>query len=591
MCYRLLLLLAILTSFAACKTDPAPAAGPYSPPPLSEVEFKYQGEEVRIGLPIKPDNLNPLLTTSRVGRYVNDLIFQRLNGQDPETLEPIPALASLPDTRRESNGSVSYAYVLNEEATWPNGLPVTAADVVFSLKLALNPLVGGGAYRPYLESVSNVVTSPADERRFRVVTDKPYLLAQESIGDLVIYPEYVYDPEYVLRGLRMSDLANEAKAERLVENNEEVKAFSEAFNELATSRKPEDLVGSGPYAFASWENDQEIVLERRDDYWAEDTRSSLLQAGASGVTFKMIDDETAMANALRDELIDVVVNLGVDQFKTLREEPFLLDRYEFTTVPSNKYFGILFNQQHPLFRDVATRRALTKLVDVDALIEQLFPGGLATRVVGPVLPAKSYYNDDLSLIDYDPQAAAEELTAAGWQDSNGDGTVDRDIDGERQELAVDFLIFPSPTSEAVGTLVAEWAAEAGVKINVVTKEPRALYGDLNKGDFAMSILGQGFSPTADDFTQSWASDAVPPNGTNRGGFADKEADRLMDKIRVTLDADEREPLYRRLQEIIYANQPMVFLFSPQERLVVSRRLKYTPSAVAPNVLLNTLTAR
>ena len=589
MCYRLLLLLSVLTCFASCKTDPAPATGPYSPPPVSDVAFKYQGEEVRIGLPIKPDNLNPLLTTSRVGRYVNDLIFQRLNGQDPETLEPIPALASLPDTRRESNGSVSYAYVLNKDATWPNGLPVTAADVVFSLKLALNPLVGGGAYRPYLESVSNVVTSPADERRFRVVTDKPYLLAQESIGDLVIYPEYVYDPAYVLRGLRMSDLANEAKAERLVEN--EVKAFSEAFNELASSREPADLVGSGPYEFVTWENDQEIVLQRRDDYWAEGTRNPHLRAGAPGVTFKMIGDETAMANALRDELIDVVVNLGVDQFKNLREEPYLLDRYDFTTVPSNKYFGMLFNQQHPLFRDVATRRALTKLVDVDALIEQLFPGGLATRVVGPVLPAKSYYNDELALIDYDPQAATAELAAAGWADTNGDGTVDKEIDGERKELAFDFLIFPSPTSEAVGTLVAEWAAEAGVTINVVTKEPRALYGDLNKGNFAASILGQGFSPAADDFTQSWASDAVPPNGTNRGGFADAEADRLMDKIRVTLEAEEREPLYRRLQEIIYENQPMVFLFSPQERLVVSRRLRYTPSAVAPNVLLNTLTAR
>ena len=147
----------------------------------------------------EPDNLNPLLTTASISRYIHEMIFQPLNLLDPENLQPVPCLAGLPDVAQQPGGQVSYAYAIDPTATWPNGLSVTAADVVFSMKLLLNPLTGSGAYRPYLAMVDNVVTTPSDEHRFKVVTDGPYVLSQQAIGDIRVYPEYVYDPERVLR--------------------------------------------------------------------------------------------------------------------------------------------------------------------------------------------------------------------------------------------------------------------------------------------------------------------------------------------------------------------------------------------------------
>jgi len=104
----------------------------------------------------------------------------------------------------------------------------------------------------------------------------------------------------------------------------------------------------------------------------------------------------------------------------------------------------------------------------------------------------------------------------------------------------------------------------------------------------MFILGQGFDPNPDEFTQVWASTSVPPNGTNRGGFSNAEADRLIKQIKVTLDADEREPLYRRFQEIVYENQPFIFLFSPLDRVVVSKRFEFEPKSMTPNLSFNDL---
>ena len=226
------------------------------------------------------------------------------------------------------------------------------------------------------------------------------------------------------------------------------------------------------------------------------------------------------------------------------------------------------------------------MVNVDVLIDQLFPGGLATRVVGPVLPNRGYYNTALDPVDYDPEAASTALAEAGWSDTNGNGTLDKEIDGKRTEFAFDFLIFPSSTSESIGTLIAEWAAQVGIEINVVAKDPRALYAQLNGGDFSSALIGQSFSASVDDFTQGWASSSLPPEGSNRGAFANQEADRLLRQIRVTLDENERLPLYQRFQEIVHEEQPMIFLFSPRERLVVSRRLEFTPLPTTPNLLFN-----
>jgi peptide/nickel transport system substrate-binding protein len=418
---------------------------------------------------------------------------------------------------------------------------------------------------------------------------KPYILAQQSIGSTVIYPEYAYDPDLLLRNVSLSDLTNQPKAEQMAEANEDLKKFAAVFNDVAMATEPQKIIGSGPYELEEWNAGQRMTLKLRENYWAKGDRSSVLMAKPDKIVFDFITDANTMTNALRDELVDVAMNLGVDQFKEIRDDEYLNQRFDFTTVNSTNYFGILLNQQNPLLRDAKTRRALAHLVDVDVLIDQLLPG-LATRVNGPVLSGKSYYAG-LPNIEYDPAKAEELLTAAGWADTNGDGTLDKDIDGSRQELSMQFLVFPSATSASVGALVSEWAKEVGVDIEVVQQAPAALYGELDKGNFTMSLLGMGMEPNPDEFTQVWASTSVPPNGSNRGGFANKEADRLINQIAGTMSANARDPLYRRFQDIVYENQPMVFLFSPATRLVVSKRLKYSTTSLAPGIDFNAMEAK
>lgn len=581
---RLFFCLLLAVTLFACGPDPKSSVET-----SAETAAREASTTLRIATRVEPNSLNPFLTTQADARQVRELIFQTLNSMDPVTFEAVPQLASTPDVQKEAGGEVAYSYKIDERATWPNGTPVTSADVVFSLKAVLNPLVPAGPYRTYYYNISNIITSPGDEYRFRVVTNRPYILAQESLGSLVVYPEYAYDPDHLLRDIRLTDLTNEKTAARLAETNEKLKQFAEAFNDVALATEPDKIIGSGPYRLTEWIPGQKLTLEKRENYWADGERSTVLMAKPKKIVFDVIPDANTMANALRDDLIDVALGIGVDQFKEIRDDEYLKERFDFSTVNSTNYFGMLMNQQNPLLRDAKTRRALAHLVDVDVLIDQLLPG-LATRVNGPVLPGKSYYAD-LPAIDYNPAKAEALLAEAGWADTNGDGTLDKEIDGSRQEFSFQFLVFPTATSASVGALVSEWAKEAGIDIEVVQQAPAALYGELDKGNFVMSLLGMGMDPNPDEFTQVWASTSVPPNGSNRGGFSNPEADKLIKQIAVTLKASERDPLYRRFQEIVYENQPMVFLFSPATRLVVSKKFRYSTTALAPGLDFNAMEGR
>lgn len=590
MFHRFFFCLCLAAAFISCKQDKADTAvadGLVSP---QGVVYKHNDNAVRIALRAEPTTLNPLLAVDASTRYVREMIFQTLNSRDPETLESVPLLASVPDVEKEASGGVAYSFLIDEAAKWPNGMPVTAADVIFSLKVVLNPLVDAGQYRPYYEMVSGVVTSPNNERRVRIQTKRPYLLAEESLASLPVYPEYAYDPEGLLRGVSLATLTNPTAAQRLAEKGGPLKAFADRFNDPATGRDADKIVGSGPYQLTNWEDGQRVTLTKREDYWAADRSDPWLAAGPDEIVFNIIADNATMVNALRDEAVDVVVSMSVDQFKEVRDDEYLNERYEFETVQSLAYFGLLYNMNNPLFRDAKTRRALAHLTDVDAMIEQLLPG-LAARVSGPVLPGKSYYNNDLKLIDYDPGKAAALLAEAGWSDTNGDGTLDKEINGTREEFRFDFMTPASPTSIAIATLFKDWLRDAGIDMNVSQQDRRAMGGALAKGNFAMAILGQGFNPTPDEFTQVWASTSVPPNGSNRSGFNNAEADRLIKEIKVTLDAKDRDPLYRRFQEIIYEEQPMIFLFSPLDRVVVSKRFEYAPKSTSPNLNFNDLTRK
>ncbi len=579
--FRLLLLFSLIGTMVSCVGETTPT---------EEFPTDRSKNEVRIVLKSEPPTLNPLLSVQSITRYVSEQIFQTLNHQNPRTYELEPCLASLPTVELLPAGVIAYSYRIDSLARWPNGLRVTAQDVIFSLKLVLNPDVDAGPYRSYYSMISDVEVTSSDSLSFRVLTKRPYILSAQAIGDLYIFPKYAYDPQGLMDDIALSGLADPILADQLRRSDKRLSQLAESFNSPQSGYDPDQIVGSGPYELDSWEPGQRIRLRLREDYWAKDYRESYMKAVPEVLSFEIISDNTTTANALRDQLVDVVIDMPIDQFLTLRGEPYLQDIFDFVSIPSFRYYSILLNQDDPLLEDSLTRRALAHLVDVELIMDKFFPN-LARRITGPVLPSKEYYNKELVPLAFDPEKARLLFAEAGWSDTNNNGILDKLIEGERRELSFNLLSFTNPTSEGISLFVAENARKVGVDMQVVRQESRTLIEKLNSGNFTASFYGLGFEPSPDDFSQLWSSTSVPPSGTNRGNFRNSEADSLIRQIAATTDSIKRAPLYKRFQEIVYKNQPMIFLYSPHASLIIAKRLEYDLVSLAPNLQFNAIQVR
>ena len=547
---------------------------------IDGIDFKNKDNTVYIRLPAEPDRLNPTLTTNGYSRYVFANVFQELLSFDPVTLKEVPILAkSRPQVEITKEG-VNYTYELFDNATWSDGQPVTAQDVLFSLKAVFNLNVTQAApYRPGFFFVTDVIADPTNNKKFTVYTNEPYFLAETSINGTSILPAHIFDPNNLMGKYSLADMIN--NGEELAEEAD-MKAFAELFTSAPYSRDGDKLIGSGAYQVKSWEEGLSITLAKIDNWWAESGHPHTA-AYPDSLVFRVIIDPATSINALKDELIDVSVQVDASDFVDLQTNEFVSEHYNFHTPDSYIYFYIAFNNDHPKLEDKRVRRAFAHLVDLDFLINEEYHG-LATRMNNtPVLPSKSYFDSNLKEINLDIEKAKTLLSEAGWQDSNNNGTVDKEIDGELIEMELDYFISPgSKFGKIMAELIQDNAIQAGVQINIIPRNFRTvLEEDVRPRTYHIFTLAASGYPVPDDFNQLWHTSSNTPRGSNRVQFGNAESDAIIDKIRITLDEDKRADLYKQFQKIIYDEQPMVFLFAPKERIIISKRFDATTTSLRP----------
>ncbi|MCB0550888.1 MAG: hypothetical protein KDD19_25185 [Phaeodactylibacter sp.] len=596
---RSISLLAILfLLLAACKGDKKPQEETIDPS-----IFKNQDNTVYTRLPAEPDRLNMLLSTNVYARVVNEQLFLYLLHFDPKTLELTPQLAkSRPSieeiTEGPYQGGVAYTFEIHEEAAWDNGQPITGKDFEFTLKALFNPKVNAANIRAYLDYIRDIEIDAGNPRKFTVLTDKKYIIGETAVSNIPILPEYVYDPNGWMKNVPLNHLTDTAYVSQLTgpavpngqlaQESQAVQDFADAFNSPQYSREKGFIVGSGPYEFEEWVTGQRIVLNRKKGWWGDKLadRFPLLQAYPEKLSFLIIPDQSAAVTALKDQQIDVTGQIDAKDFVDLRENEMVNQLYNLHTPSSLVYYFVAMNNKKPRLADKRVRRALAHLVDVPALIEDLFYG-LAERTVGPFHPAKSYYNKGLAPIEYNPEKARALLAEAGWEDTNGNGIVDKEINGELVEMELEYKVSSAGKfANSQALLFQNDAKKAGVKVNIVAKEFTVLIDDAKKRDYELYSGAWAQDPVIDDPKQLWHSESDTPDGGNRVSFSNAEADRLIEEIRVALDEDKRYQLYQEFQELIYEEQPYIFLFAPLERIAISKRFKAEPTARRPGYLVN-----
>ena len=314
------------------------------------------------------------------------------------------------------------------------------------------------------------------------------------------------------------------------------------------SRKP---VGSGPFRFVRAEQDHEVVIARNNDYWGE-------KAKLRSVRFMVVPDTTTRALELRKGSADIAINaFPADLVLTLEHDPNLA----VLRAPGTVLAYMAFNLRDPILKDARVRQALAYAIDRRPLLEYL--QRRFARPANSVLPPESWaHNGDVPAYSPDPAHAGQLLEQAGFPMVNG----------------VRFhLTMKTSTDESTRLMAAvlqQQLRQAGIALDIRTFEFATFFSDVTHGLFQLySLRWIGGNEDPDIFEYVFHSGKFPPNGANRGYFANPRVDALIDQARRELDQNTRKQLYAEIQRVLADQLPYINLWYFDNVLVHSKRVR------------------
>ncbi len=556
-------LVAILAFFSNCNGDATSGPTEISP------------EKVSVHLLDDINGVNFQTSRGAGSTIVSFNTHQSMYQMDPKTYEMIPVLAKEKGTVRVENDTMKIDFEIRPEASWDNGDPITGHDLVFTAKLILAPKTNNKRFRLAVDYIDDILVDEANPKKFTVVCNRKYFLAETSLANnLSFFPSYVYDPEGILKKYSFKQLADPEQSKKLNEDEELIR-FAEAFN--SDKFRSEVCVGSGPYAFDRWEKGQKVVLKKKENWWGQKVDAKLrenpwFQASPKEIVFTVVNDETAAVNALRGGDLDAMQAVPPRDFVTkLGQDDLFKEKNYMFTPPIFFYDFIAINLKDERFSDVRVRKAFAHLMDVEKLIESELEG-LGQRVNSFAHPtAKALQNDELTVYEYNLDKAKALLAEAGWGDDDKDGVLNKDIRGKEAEMKLTIMANQGNSRRETTCLLFKQAAEkVGVEVEVKLINFNDLMDAARTQDFDLLITGVVASPSETDPIQSWHSSSIGKSG-NYSGYISEEADALIDEIRSTWEFDDRIPLYRKLQQRINDDMPVVFLVTKDNTVCVSKK--------------------
>ncbi|MFZ1704912.1 MAG: ABC transporter substrate-binding protein [Saprospiraceae bacterium] len=555
-----------------------------------KTEHTQEDDTIHIRIEKDPERLHPLVFPNPSAREIYQYIFLPLAGFNRETLllEPL-LITTIPEKKMVIDGpytgSIKYDIEIKPEAVWEDGSPITSKDYIFTLKSILLPLNNTARYRDVLQNILHVESNPTDLKKFSVYVKDIGMNTLESCVQWEIYPAYFYDRNDILGSLDLHRLISDTLYTQTIIQDTTFVNFASAYNGLEFSSQK--ISGSGPYSFSTWETNQYIVLEKKKKYWGEKSNIGALKSNPDKIVFHIIADDVAAMMQLKEGKIDIMNQVSDDDFLALQKDINFVDKFHFFTPSLTKYYVILLNNSNPKLKDKKVRRALAHLVDVDYILNNL-ENGFGQRLNSPVHPTKPYYNKNLAQIKLDLKKSASLLEEAGWKDTNEDGVVDKMIDEQRVEMILDIYVSGQELGNQVSLLLQQNAAKVGIKINIIEKEFKLVRSENIKTrqyHLVPSIVSTDLQHW-DDLTSRYHSDYDNPRGANDVSYLNPMADSLLTLIPLESDLKKREALYQQLQKIIYDDQPMIYLYVPQERIVLNKIWEGNATMKRPGYAVN-----
>jgi peptide/nickel transport system substrate-binding protein len=415
----------------------------------------------------------------------------------------------LVETMEIGGENKEYIIKIREGVSWHTGGNLTAEDIVFTVNL-----IKSAEYNSPLRSAfTNITVEKIDDLTLKFVLAEPYA----PFPDLLTFG--------ILPANLWKNIAPNAAV--LADLN----------------LKP---VGSGPYKFKSLVKSKtgdlkEYRLEANADYYGG-------QAYLKNITFIFFVDYIEAIKAFNDNQI-----MGLNYLPfTLRQEILAQNSVKFRELAQPQIISLFFNSaKNKTLADKDVRVALATALDKNQIIQEVF-AGIHSPADGPILKESFAYNEEIKKYDYAPATAAETI--------------------KTKPVTAILTVIDSGNNVAVAEKVKDYWTKAGgqISLNIVSGDQAAEI--VKNRNFEILLYGEFIGGDPDVFV-FWHSSQAGERGFNLTGYNNPEADKLLAEARVSTDQAERISRYKKFQEIVVADLPAIFLYSPSYTYVQSNKLK------------------
>lgn len=468
-----------------------------TPPPTSGAS----NDLLVVGYDREPDTMNRFST--HILEDIHSCIVEGLTTVD-ENMNSVPVLAeTIPSLENGlvkvwPDGRMDVTWKLRPNVRWHDGTPFTSADVKFTV-----------------DAINDPTWNPESTDGFDRITsvDTP-----DPLTAIVHYREtYAPFEHQFFRGALPKHLLDGKDIEKAVDYN----------------RNP---MGTGPYRLKEWKTGEYILLERVDQHWRGPEFPRIRQ-----IVFRFLTNQNTRVQALKAGEVHLVGTLPWDKAPEVEQIPVI----DLRRTPANSYEHFSLNQRRfAPFKDIRVRKALAHAVDREALASSILHG-ITPVINSPIQPMSWAHNPNVRGVPFDPEKARTLLREAGVENK---------------------LKFSLITMS--GNVVRERYAQAiqaqlryvGVQMDIQLFDSATLGKMWFGGEFD-AFLANWTMPADPEVTLFFASDRIPPHGRNVNYYVNPMLDKLLYESDRTIDRAKRKDLFWKIQEIIDADQPELFLYN------------------------------
>ena len=272
-----------------------------------------------------------------------------------------------------------------------------------------------------------------------------------------------------------------------------------------------------------------------------------------------------------DQLLELDEFLASPAYQEQAKNGLGINRLEYI---SRSYNYIGWNEARTLFANKKVRQAMTYAIDRKRIIKQ-FLNELGVEVTSSVYRFSPDYDSSIEPLPYDPDRARRMLEEEGWTDLEGDGIIKKTIDGKRVPFEYKLTFYAkNPLIKSIADYIVTAMKEVGILCTlngVDIADISALFDDKN---FDAYLLAWSLSDPPEDPRQLWYSTgAKEPGSSNSIGFANPEADWLIDQLTYEYDPEKRIAYFHRFDKTIYDEMPYTFLFTAKVLFLYREYLK------------------